>query len=765
MLSISKKLRIKGFSWRRRDVITMFYWLISVLIWEVSAHLICYRSFTISSIFLIPFSALFSIILTFLTRLCSEKWNRRWTLILTIVLFIFYASQIVYHRVFGGFYSVKMVKLGGTAVRKFWKETIFAILYSWWQLLLQAIPIGLYVLRKRRFPATFEKRTTEFNRILFGIIVLFWVVCVTSLRLGGTKRHSPFGAYHSNTIVTSECVNKLGLMPAMRLELHQLLFPSDQDVVDYELVVTRLPKIAGVDQNNVTTISKSKNELNIDFETLDTYSYDERVQALNKYFSYAKPTSKNGFTGRFRGRNLIEFCAESFSPLVISEDLTPALYRLTHEGFEFTNYYTSFQNTTTNCEYAFCMGLMPDMTRNKWDASFIPSANNYLPYCTGNAFRRLGYHTFFFHNNVGDFYQRNVTHPNMGFECYFEKDNYDDPNEVGMVFTTDEEPTSDLEMVQQSLPIVLEQGEPFVAYYMTYSGHYDYDFDLNPMCAKNREVIEEYVQSHGLEYSDKVKAYLSCNLELEYALEYLLQELEEYDMIDDTVIVLTTDHYPYGLNKDEYNELAGRELDEPFERMQNAFILWTGDMKEPVVCDSYCCNIDILPTILNLFGVKYDSRLLAGVDVFSDGPHIAFLTDESFRTNVMEFNSTSNKLTYFVDESMVPESYFDTVVQIIQNKINMSSLILYSNYYKLVFNPTRYVSPNEGKTQGIPLGYYVIAGVILIVVAVEIIRHLKRKRMKQAVADADVLCEDAVEKTDSAQEKEETESEKETVPI
>ena len=58
-----------------------------------------------------------------------------------------------------------------------------------------------------------------------------------------------------------------------------------------------------------------------------------------------------------------------------------------------------------------------------------------------------------------------------------------------------------------------------------------------------------------------------------------------------------------------------------------------------------------------------------------------------------------------------------------------------------------------------------IAGVILIVVAVEIIRHLKRKRMKQAVADADVLCEDAVEKTDSAQEKEETESEKETVPI
>ena len=288
------------------------------------------------------------------------------------------------------------------------------------------------------------------------------------------------------------------------------------------------------------------------------------------------------------------------------------------------------------------------------------------------------------------------------------------------------------------LPIVFAQGEPFVAYYMTYSGHYDYDFDLNPMCAKNRDVIEEYVAAHGLEYSDKVKAYLSCNLELEYALEYLLEQLEANGMIEDTVIVLTTDHYPYGLNTDEYNELAGEELEQPFGRMRNSFILWNGAMKEPVVCDTYCCNIDILPTILNLFGVSYDSRLLAGVDVFSDGPHIAFLTDESFRTNVMEFNSTTNTTVYYVDENLIPESYFDTVVQLIQNKMNMSSLMLYTNYYQLVFHPEKYVSPNEEKSQGIPLGYFLIAAVLVIVVVVQLVRHAKMKKQLKAVLQADL---------------------------
>ena len=744
------KMRISRIDWRRMDLYNFGYWFVSFLIWELSCHFICYKGFSASSLYIIPFSALCALIFAFATRMGSEKFNRGLTLGLTILLMVIFSAQIVYHRVFGSFFSIKMIKLGGTAMTRFWKETAIAILSSWWKIAIFAIPLLLHWLRGKYLSKTFRKRVRDFNLIFLGLIVLFWAACVFSLRIGGTKRHTAFGAYHSSTIVTKESVNRLGMMTTMRLETKQLLFPPDETGDDYELVVTRLPKVETAESTGHTP-TYAKNVKTIDFENLDTYSYDERVQALNKYFSYAKPTSKNRYTGYFRDCNLIELCCESYSPIFVTEDLTPALYQLTHQGFVFNNYYTSFANTTTNCEYAFCMGMFPDLTRNKWDGSFIQSAENYLPYCVGNAFRDIGYSTYFFHNNVGNFYRRDLSHPNMGFECWFRIEDYanaaenpaeqsldqaaeENPAVHGMTYSTEGDPTSDLEMVQNSLPIILEQGEPFVAYYMTYSGHYPYDFTMNPMAEKNRETVEAYLTEKGLEYSDTVKAYIACNLELEYALEYLMQELENQGLLNNTVIVLTGDHYPYGLVDYQYDELAGKELTEPFDRKKNSFVCWAGFMadREPIECDNYCSNIDILPTVLNLFGIHYDSRLLAGVDVFSDGPHMAILTDESFMTDVMMYDSTNNVITYFVDESQVPDNYFDSAVQIIQNKMNQSNLMLYTNYFDLVFHPAQYDSDESKSTDTtVPLGYFVLLGLVLIYVVFETVRYLKLRHRRE----------------------------------
>ena len=79
-------------------------------------------------------------------------------------------------------------------------------------------------------------------------------------------------------------------------------------------------------------------------------------------------------------------------------------------------------------------------------------------------------------------------------------------------------------------------------------------------------------------------------------------------MADKTCIVLTNDHYPYGLTEDEYNELAGQEMDLTFEKYRNSFICYVPGLSENIVVDEYCSTADILPTLLNLFGVDYDSR-------------------------------------------------------------------------------------------------------------------------------------------------------------
>ena len=162
----------------------------------------------------------------------------------------------------------------------------------------------------------------------------------------------------------------------------------------------------------------------------------------------------------------------------------------------------------------------------------------------------------------------------------------------------------------------LTTGQPFHAYYMSVSGHANWGWG-NAMSAKNREAaVAAYPNA-----SQPVQGYIAANLELEYALTYLLEQLEAAGIADDTVICMTADHYPYALVTDYgdyYQELSGiqdSELD--ISRYKNTWLLWSGSMEESVTVDTPCSAIDILPTVSNLFGLEFDSRLMSGHDVFA----------------------------------------------------------------------------------------------------------------------------------------------------
>ena len=677
------------------------YWLFSFLLWELTLHFLSFGELTGYSWYVLPFSAVAALCVTLVLGTLPRRLQKVLTVLLTVLFFVFYGAQLVFCKIFGSFFSVSQMQFGGDAITSFWEETLLTIEECWWQLLLLLLPVAVHILRARLLPESFFRRSWLRSGIALGCVVLLWAGTVLSLRLGGTGYFTVFDFYHSSATQTQQSVECFGALTTLRLEAQHLLFPSEEEEtlelldipldtfepISLEPVEETLPVETAAptepteprDPNEPTEptgpteppLDTSPNVLDIDFAALDELTNKKEIKELNHYFSVSGGTKKHEYSGIFKGYNLIEICAESYSPLLIDPDLTPALYKLSTEGFVFNNYYTSFQNTTTDCEYALCMGLFPDMSRDKYNASFLYSSENYVPFCLGNSFKRLGYHTLAFHNYVGSYFSRNKSHPNMGYTCYFCND--------GMKFTT-EWPSSDLEMMEQSLDYVFTAGEPFCAYYMTFSGHYRYDFYSNPMCIRNKDAVK------NLDYPEAVRAYIACNLELEYALEYLLEQLEEKGMLDHTVIVLTGDHYPYGLSEWQYNQLAGEELEKPFGKMKNSFICWAPNMEDPVECDNYCCNIDILPTLLNLFGVDYDSRLLAGTDVLADGQHIAILSNQSFITNVMSFNSTSNKVTYFVDEDTVPKNYLKSMIQLVKTKMLISSRILYNDYYDFVFN-------------------------------------------------------------------------------
>ena len=210
---------------------------------------------------------------------------------------------------------------------------------------------------------------------------------------------------------------------------------------------------------------------------------------------------------------------------------------------------------------------------------------------------------------------------------------------------TNQWPESDVEMMEVTVPEFVEDV-PFHVYYLTVSGHLEYNFTGNSMALKHFDAVE------GLEYSEPVRAYIACQLELEAAVTNLLKQLEAAGQLENTVIALSGDHYPYGLTESEYNELAGYELEKNFEMYRNGFILWSGDMEAPVRVEKTCSSLDIAPTLSNLFGLDYDSRLYMGRDILSDAQPLVVFQNRSFINGKIQYNSSTGVVTKRTSEDI-----------------------------------------------------------------------------------------------------------------
>ena len=573
--------------------------------------------------------------------------------------------QLVYHCIFGDFMPVSQIGMGGNVVVNFNSQLLYGIRQNLLKILLLLLPLIAVILclALRRGQALKLRLRWKQTMASFAVLLAL-LLTVTGLMYVG--RDNAFSVYRTFTNVntsTDSSYKKIGMLATTAQELRYMLFSGSGSIMitPSSLNISDVPRTYSSNSYNVIE--------SIDFTALADSTDSDILKATDEYLANATPTRKNNYTGLLKDYNLITICAESFCPWFISEELTPTLYKLSHTGILFENYYGTFQSVTTNGEYTMCMGLYPDMSRTKTDSSFNVAGTNYLPFCLGNALKGMGYQAWGYHDYIGDFYNRNITHANMGYTFK--------AADSGLAMKIDW-PSSDLEMMEASIDDYINSGEPFHAYYMTFSGHYQYNWD-NAMSAKNRDAVKD------LPYSEPVKAYIACNLELEYALEYLMQRLEEAGVADKTCIVLTNDHYPYGLTEDEYNELAGQTLDTTFEKYRNSFICYVPGLSENIVVDEYCSTADILPTLLNLFGVDYDSRLLAGTDVLSSGLHVAVLSDKSFLTKTFRYDAGTETVIPADENTTVSDKLAEAYRLYVDSRFQLSGNILNSDYYAHVF--------------------------------------------------------------------------------
>ena len=635
-----------------------FYWAFALMYWECLLSGAVFHSFGVRIYalgFTLSAALLVTLVLSFL-----RKGRFGAEVFLTAVLTLLYGSQIVYHFIFGTLYSAAMVSQGGEAMTNFWRELLAAMGDHFPWLVALLVPLALRIFLRKGLKGELRAKG---RIVLLALAVALFALTRAGIRQTGTEMFSDEDYYRSREIATNQNVQRFGLLTTIRLELTRHAKTEEQDYY--------IPEETQGENPAQEPAEVRYNVMNIDFDALNALTEDKKLLAINDYCSKVTGTNQNEYTGMLKDYNLIVMCAESFSPAAIDKDLTPNLYKLTQQGIIFNNYYNTFPNTTTDGEYALMQGLYPDAGRSKAVSSLYASRNSYLPFTLGNAFQsQRGVESFGYHNYRGSYYGRSESHPNMGYTMKFAGD--------GMTFTTNW-PASDLEMMEQSVDDYIGK-EPFHAYYMTFSGHYKYDIGTNEMAKRNWDQVKDLPYS-----SNAIKAYLSCNIEFDKAIGYLMERLEQAGVADRTAIVIAGDHFPYGLKDSEYAELIGHDID-GFSKYKSTLIFWVGGLEKNIVVDEYCCNVDVLPTILNLWGFEYDSRLLAGTDVFSDGTHAAVLVDKSFLTDKVWFNASTGEIRYQVPESEIPEGYVENMNQLIATRFSISADILNTAYYNFVFD-------------------------------------------------------------------------------
>lgn len=603
-------------------------------------------------LFSIPFSCIFSILL----KLSSEKINRIIIIIYTTISMIITLAQIVYFNFYNSIFSFFSLTTGTGQVMQFWEMIIEVILRIWYIFVIVLIPFILFLIFRNKI-FEYKRNNYKKNLIIIGVYIISIVGIIIRVNTDNQGVYS-LKRLLCETHAPMLTINKTGLNTMQTIDLYRYIFGFSEKITE----TVEIPE----EENIEEIIPVEYNILDIDFETLSKKETNKKVKKLHEYFANVEPTEKNDYTGLFESKNLIFITAEAFDSIAIDENITPTLYKMANNSFIFENYYQPlYPVSTSDGEYMNLMGLIPK--EGLW--SLADTHNNDMKFAIGNMFNRSGYVSYGFHNHTYKYYDRHKSHPNLGLRymgC---------GNGLEKLMNCKRWPNSDVEMFKATTTYYLSQSEPFLAYYMTVSGHLNYNFTGNNMASRHKKEVS------NLPYSSAVKAYFATQIELDKSMEYLLNELEAKGKLEDTLIIICPDHYPYGLTAKQINEVSPFNRNNKFELYHTSLIIYNPTIEKTVI-EETISGIDILPTIYNLYGIDYDSRLYMGRDIFSEQEHIVILSDRSWITNKGKYNSVNGKFTKTTEENFDEKEYITKINKMVNDRFTISSSILDQDYYK-----------------------------------------------------------------------------------
>lgn len=608
------------------------------------------------------FSLFNTLFLFFISSFLNTKHKKIFMYSLISLVTIFFIIQLIYFGVYESVLSIYSILNGGQVFQ--FIDIIFKTIFKNIFIIISLfIPLGAFFILNKQ--SLFDYKQLSLNKKIILSVIIIFIYSFNLFSFNFENKSNIYSAYnlYYKTQSPTASVKKLGFVTTLRLDLQRLIFGfTESSIIPTKPNEKELQTPDGNQFNDELTISYNKIE--IDFDQLIKNSKDDTIKNIHNYFNSQSPTAKHEYTGIFKNKNLIVILGESFSNIAINKDITPTLYKLYNQGFQFDNFYTPlFPVSTADGEYITATSLIPK--EGIW--SLKESSNNYFPYSYPNVFGKLGYSSWAYHNHRGTYYNRDQFIKSQGYDTY-------KACNMGLNINCRVWPESDLEMMQASIKDYINEDK-FITYYITVSGHLNYTRVGNMMVSKNWNKVKD------LNMSNLAKGYLAAHIELDKAIEYLIEQLEMHNKLDDTVIVISGDHYPYGLELEHINELSNYTRDDNFDKHHMPLLIWNSEMEKSIKVNKYGSSLDVLPTVLNLFGVDYDSRLLLGKDILSDTDPLVIFSNRSFITDKGRYNSLTKK---FETNFEVSKQYVDNLNIDIYNKYQISRLILERDYYNII---------------------------------------------------------------------------------
>ena len=411
----------------------------------------------------------------------------------------------------------------------------------------------------------------------------------------------------------------------------------------------------------------------------------EDIEFLNIAFADSEKNN-NKYTGLFKDKNIIFVQFEGLDNWLVTEEDTPTIYKMMNNGINFNNHFSYYNGggSTFNSEFAVNTGFITPISYTQNAYTFN---KNYFPYSMAHIFKELGYSVNAFHMNSGEYYSRTVNYKNWGYDKYYGlKDMFD---------YQDESYTLDRELILNETfnKLIFPEEGNFVDYIIAYSGHLPftntkgvckllYDEDHKPVIDENNEedtnteeetpVSTEIVEREPMTEEECIRRQAK---ETDYMMQLLIENLEEKNLIDNTVIVAYSDHYLYTIEDksilDRYKETSNNLIN------KTPFFIWSNNIEKKTI-NKVTSQLNILPTVLNLWGINYNPNNYIGTDALdSNYDGIVFFSDYSwYDGNVYVENGeiTNNKSTSY--ENLEEKNYY------VSNITKKNDLTLKFNYFK-----------------------------------------------------------------------------------